>query len=120
MAKQTVLEKAEEILHESKKALKEFVTPIRAGICPKCGKNLILKVEEWTTKEKRGFIFKKEVEISHTHDYFACPDDHPIIDPDGCDRSGTGYCEYDGIKSPNKVIRNYWLRYYSGDDEDGR
>ncbi len=119
MDKQNALEKAEEILRERKEALNRFVVPLNAGICPECGKNLILKTKEWTTKKKTGlFIFKKEVEIPHKHDYFACPDGHPIIDPEGCDRSDTGYYEYRGRENPNKVIREYWLNHYCGNDWD--
>lgn len=117
MTKQNVLRKAKEILDRREKMFNEFKMVLSAGICPTCGEDLILRAKEWTTKERRGFILKKEIEVSHKCDRFACPDGHSIVDPEGCDRGHPVYIGYDGHNNPNKIIRDYWLRYYCDDDD---
>lgn len=118
MVKEDVLRKAKEILDGREKVFKEFAIMLSAGICPTCSKNLILQTKKWTTKEKHGYIFKTEVEVPHKCDRFVCPDGHPITDPEGCDKGYPGYLEYDGHNNPNKIIRDYWIRYYSGDEDE--
>ena len=118
MIKQSILEKAKEIVNKRKKAFDEFEAILSAGICPTCGENLILQTKKWTTKEKRRFIFKTEIEVLHKCERFACPNGHSIIDPDGYDKSNPGCIEYAGHDNPNKIIRDEWLRHYSGDEDD--
>jgi len=109
--------KAEKILGKKKEKLDKFNLVLSAGLCPTCGRSLILKAKKWTTKEKRG-LFRREVDVPHKWDYFACPGGHPLVNPEGKDRSYPGCCEYEGLKNPNKIIYNYWRRYFSGDLED--
>lgn len=113
-----IYNKAKKILHKEEELFNQFNTALSAGICPKCGKNLVLETKKWMDLEKRGLIFKKDVNIPRECDYFACPDRCPIIDPHGCHRSNPGYIYYDGANSPNKVIRDYWLDHFSGGAED--
>jgi len=112
-----VYKKAKNLLFRHEKTKNKFNLMLGAGICPECGEDLVLKTKRWTTKKKRGIIFKKEIDIPHSWDYFACPKGHKIINPQGEDRSYPGCCEYNGFESPNIVIRGYWLQHFSGDDE---
>ena len=106
--------KAKKILDERKESLDRFNLILSAGLCPICGKSLILKTKKWTTKEKRG-IFRKEVDVLHKQNYFACPDGHPLINPEGNDRSNPGCYEYNGLENPNRVIYDYWFKHSPND-----
>jgi hypothetical protein len=115
--KESSVLRAEGIISANNKAIKDFETVCHAGICPTCGKTLILHREIVTCHKSVGIIFKKDIPKKYTRTTIACPEGHELIHPRGHNVDDPGYCVWDGCL--NKEIGDHHRRNYDDDDDFG-
>lgn len=112
--KANIIQKAEDIISEHDKKVKDFETACHAGICPVCGKILTLNHEVTKETITVGFISKKKKTKKNTWTTVVCPKGHELIHPGGWDATNPGFYVWDGCL--NVEIDDYWKDNFDDDD----